>query len=132
MSSFWQSYIEMIQIFFDYLRSIRLGDWDLSQKPSGLMLPWFHVYDRQNYADTLLTVGQADINFLLLIPVFTLSLSKGNFSVRRSAGRFNKLPPDQVIEQRSKRVRRYYWIQYFRGNDPKMDHHKPCSSKIAW
>ena len=50
MSSFWQSYIEMIQIFFDYLRSIRLGDWDLSQKPPGLMLPWFHVYGRRNYA----------------------------------------------------------------------------------
>ena len=126
MSSFWQSYIEMIQIFFDYLRSIRLGDWDLSQKPSGLMLPWFHVYDRQNYARYFAYCWASRHQ----LPI--TSLSKGNFSVRRSAGRFNKLPPDQVIEQRSKRVRRYYWIQYFRGNDPKMDHHKPCSSKIAW
>ena len=50
--------------------------------------------------DTLLTVGQADIISLLLIPVFTLSLSKGNFSVRRSAGRFNKLPPDQGRDQK--------------------------------
>ena len=39
MSSFWQSYIEMIQMLFDYLRSIRLGDWDLHQKASELMLP---------------------------------------------------------------------------------------------
>ena len=50
MPLFWQGYFEMIQILFDYIRSIRLGDWDLHKKASELMLPWFHVYDRQNYA----------------------------------------------------------------------------------
>ena len=99
MSSFWQSYIEMIQILFDYLRSIRLGDWDLHQKASELMLPWFHAYDRQNYARHFAYCWASRQQLPNTHPRLYTEFKQGNFSVRRSVGHFNKVPPDQVIEQ---------------------------------
>ena len=98
MSSFWQSYIEVIQILFDYLRSIWLGDSDLHQKVSELMLPWFHAYDGQNYARHFAYCWASRQQLPNTHPRLYTEFQQGKFSVGRSAGRFNKVP-DQVIEQ---------------------------------
>ena len=74
MSSFWQSYIEIIRILLDYLQSIGLGDWDLYQKASEY---GFMRTSGKTMPNILVTVGQADSNSQTLIPIFIMSLSKG-------------------------------------------------------
>ena len=57
---FWFSFIEMINILFAFLRSVKLGIWDLHMKATHKMLPWFFAYDRPNYS-RFLTLYWADM-----------------------------------------------------------------------
>ena len=97
--SFWNSYLDMVQTLLDYQRSLRTGDWNLHLRATEKMLPWFHAYDHFNYArhftyywctqqnlgDTHTGLHQAYLN--------------QHFSAKKTVGRFNRLPADQVIEQ---------------------------------
>ena len=74
---FGKATLKLFKSFLTTLWSIRLGDWDLDQKVSELMLPCFMCTAGKTMPNTLLTVGQADSNSQTLIPIFTLSLSKG-------------------------------------------------------
>ena len=49
MAAFWSSFISMVQVLLDHIKSIRMGDWDLHLQAAERMLPWFHVYDRTTY-----------------------------------------------------------------------------------
>ena len=50
MAKFWESFLNMVQILLDYIKSTRNGNWDLHLSSMERMLPWFHAYDRVNYA----------------------------------------------------------------------------------
>ena len=50
MAKFWESFLNMVQILLDYIKSTRNGNWDLYISSMERMLPWFHAYDRVNYA----------------------------------------------------------------------------------
>ena len=74
MSSFWESYIEMIQMTsYDQL-GLEIGTY--IRRLLNLCYPSFMRTTGKTMPDNLLTVGQADSNSKTLIPVFTLSLSK--------------------------------------------------------
>ena len=96
---FWQSYLDMVQILLDFVKSIRLPDWNLHLQSTERMLIWIHAYDRINYARyfSYYWCGQQKIQHKL--PVIYQQFQQGNFSTRRTKGKFNMLPPDQVIEQ---------------------------------
>ena len=47
---FWQSFLEMVQILLDFIKSIQIGDWSLHLTSMRRTLPWLHAYDRINYA----------------------------------------------------------------------------------
>ena len=99
MAAFWQSFLDMVQILLDFIRAVRTGDWDLHLQACQQMLVWMHAYDRINYSRhfTYYWAGQQNIseNF----PSMYQEFKNGNFSTKRSPGKFNMLPPDQVIEQ---------------------------------
>ena len=59
------------------------------------------MYDRQNYARQFAYCWASRQQLKNTHPRLYTEFKQGNFSVRRSAGHFNKLPPDQVIEQTS-------------------------------
>ena len=40
----------MVHILLDYIKSTRNGNWDLHLSSMERMFPWFHAYDRVNYA----------------------------------------------------------------------------------
>ena len=40
----------MMEILFAFIRSLRIGDWELHLASTKNMLPCFFAYDRQNYA----------------------------------------------------------------------------------
>ena len=63
------------------------------------MLPWFHAYNRQNYARHFGYCSASRQQLPNTHPCPYTEFKQGNFSVQRSAGRFNKVPSDQVIEQ---------------------------------
>ena len=39
------SFLQMVQILFDFIRSINLGDWNLHMQATEKMLPWMFAYD---------------------------------------------------------------------------------------
>ena len=49
MSFLWNSFIEMVQILLDFIKSKRTGDWPLHMQASERMVKWFFAYDRPNY-----------------------------------------------------------------------------------
>ena len=48
MTSFCNSYLEMVQTLCDFSKAIKIGDWDLHLHSSKKMLAWLHAYDQFN------------------------------------------------------------------------------------
>ena len=61
--SFWDDYIEMVQLLLQFIRAERTGDWALHLSTAGLMSNLFAM-DRPSYSDRWLPVYLADINGL--------------------------------------------------------------------
>ncbi len=78
----WASFLQMVQILFDFMCSIKLGNWKL------------HM---QSTEDTyyMVTMQKLPESHAFIHKQF----EAGNFSVRRQPGKFNKIPSDQAIEQ---------------------------------
>ena len=99
MAMFWQSYLNMVQILLDFVKSIRLPDWNLYLQSTERMLIWIHAYDKINYARHFSYYWYSQQKIQNKFPVIYQQFQQGNFSTRRTKGKFNMLPPDQVIEQ---------------------------------
>ena len=99
MAVFWQSFLDMTETLLDYVKSFRTGHWELHLQAMEGMLKWFHAYDNTNYVRHFTYCWATQQKLAQKRPGIYLEFCKGNFSVRRSQGKFNKLPPDQVIEQ---------------------------------
>ena len=99
MACYWQSFIHMVQILLDFIKSIRIGDWSLHLSSMRRMLPWFHAYDRTNYARHFSYCWAAQSQLESTHPSIYQKFQNGEFSTNRTPGNFNLLPPDQVIEQ---------------------------------
>ena len=50
MAQFWLSYVDMVQLLLNYIRSLRLADWKLYLSCIRRMLPWVFGYDRTHYS----------------------------------------------------------------------------------
>ena len=89
----------MVQILLDYIKPTRNGNRNLHLSSTERMLPWFHAYDRVNYARHFTYCWAALNNLAETNPKMYAEFQEGNFAVKRTYGSFNMLPPDQVIEQ---------------------------------
>jgi hypothetical protein len=95
----WNSYIEMVQLFLQFIRSTRQGDWHLHVACIREMIPWMFAYDRLNYAKYL-PVYLADMLSLdSEHPEAYKHFLLGEFAVQRSTNAFAQVPRDQAIEQ---------------------------------
>ena len=96
-AQFWQSFLDMSQVLLDYIKSLRIGDWQLHLCSMGKMLSWFHAYDRINYArhftHCFASFQKLDETHPSILDQFQIR----NFAIKRTNGSFNMLPPDQVI-----------------------------------
>ena len=99
MAVFWNSYLSMVQTLRDFAKSIKNGDWDLHMYASEKMLHWFHSYDHYNYARHFSYYWASQQVLAEQHPDIFQQFKDGGFSIRRSNGKFNKVSPDQVIEQ---------------------------------
>ncbi len=50
VAALWQSFLQMMNILFAFIRSIRTVDWQLHMDSTQRMLPWMFAYDRPNYS----------------------------------------------------------------------------------
>lgn len=99
MAAFWNSYLMMVQILCDFCKAIKIGDWDLHLHSSEKMMGWFHAYDHFNYARHFSYYWASQQALQDSHPQIYHRFKEGDFSVRRSIGKFNKISPDQAIEQ---------------------------------
>jgi len=99
MAVFWNSYLNMVQTLRDFPKSIKLGDWDLHLHSSEKMLHWYHAYDHYNYARHFSYYWASQQSLSVTHPALYNWFKDGGFSTWRSIGKFNKVAPDQVIEQ---------------------------------
>ena len=99
MAVFWQSLLDMTETLLEYIKSFCTGHWELHLQPMEGMLKWFHAYDNTNYVRHFTYCWATQQKLVQKHPEIYLEFWKGNFSVRRSQGKFNKLPLDQVIKQ---------------------------------
>ena len=96
---FWQSFLDMSQVLLDYIKSFRIGDWQLHLCSMEKMLSWFHVDDQINYARHFTHCFASFQKLDETHPSILDQFQRGNFAIKRTNGSFNMLPPDQVIEQ---------------------------------
>ena len=99
MAVFWNSYLDMVQILRDFAKSIKNGDWDLHMFASEKMLHWYHSYDHYNYARHFSYYWASQQALAGKHSSIFTRFKEGDFSIRRSKGKFNKVSPDKVIEQ---------------------------------
>ena len=99
MARFWQSYLVMVQSLLDFVKSTRLPPWNLHLQSTKRMLVWIHAYDRINYSKHFTYYWASQQKLATKHPSILQEFQEGNVAVRRISTKFNRLPPDQVIEQ---------------------------------
>ena len=77
------------------MKSIELGDWHFYINSVGNMLPWTH----HNYAQHFTYYWATQQYLPNTYPNIYSEFLNGGFSIKRSEGCFNKVPPDQFIER---------------------------------
>ena len=100
LSSFWMSYVDMVEIILGLLRSSREGDFLLHLASIRAMIPWRFSYDRLNYARYLPIYYAQMSNLCIDHPGVYAHFMQGFFSVQLGGiNPFRKIPVDQTIEE---------------------------------
>ena len=81
------------------IKSVKTGDWDLHMYASEKMLYWFHSYDNYSYARHFSYYWASQQTLGQNHPSIFQYFKESEFSIRRTARKFNKVSPDQAIEQ---------------------------------
>ena len=99
VSKLWVSYLDMVCLLLNFIRSSRIGDWKLHLRCIQKMLPWFFAYDRMNYS-RYLSLYLCEMQALPKThPEVHEQFLAGEFSVQRGENSFSQIPVDQTIEQ---------------------------------
>ena len=99
MAVFWNFYLEMVQALRDFVKSVKTGDRNLHMYASEKMFYWFHAYDNYNYSCHFSYYWASQQVLAKNHPSIFQHFRYGGFSIRRIAGKFNKVSPDQTIKQ---------------------------------
>ena len=100
LSTFWMSYIDVVQIMLGLLRSSREGDWSLHLSSIREMIPWCFAYDHLNYARYLSAYLSQMSHLKQEHPEVHEHLASGGFSVQIGGeNTFGRIPLDQTCEE---------------------------------
>ena len=100
LSTFWLSYLDMVEILLGLLRASREGHWILHIVSIRAMIPWYLAYERHNYARYLpyyyaqmteLPVEHPDVHAEFIQVGFSVQLGSRN--------PFGRFPVHQTIEE---------------------------------
>jgi len=96
---FWISYLHMVGLILQLVRSTREANWRLHMESLLELLPWFFAYDRTNYSRYLSVYLLDMLRLPATHPAAHEQLIAGDFAVQRSKGnKFGRIPQDQAIE----------------------------------
>ena len=100
LSSFWMSYVDMVELMLNMIRASREGNWPLHLASVRDMIPWCFAYDHLNYA-RYMPVYYGDMCSLAQThPEAYEFLINGGFSVQIGAENpFGRIPVDQTVEE---------------------------------
>ena len=105
-AQFWQSFLFMSQVLLNYIKSFRIGDWQLHLCSMEKMLPCFHAYDGISYArhftHCFASFQKLDETHSSILGQF----QRGNFAIKRTNESFNMLPRTNSSRKRSTRSRK--------------------------
>ena len=100
--SFWRQYMKMVGILLRFTRAVREGNWLLYLSSFAEMLPWFALYDRNNYTRWG-CVFLADMRQLKeTAPEVYDGFINGDFVAKEADTKFNQIPDDQALEHVNK------------------------------
>ena len=99
VSLLWLSYVDMVFLLLNFVRSSRTGDWLLHLSCMRQMLPWFFAYDRINYSRYLSLYWSEMKALPTSHPTVHEKFIEGEFCVQRSEMQFSQVPVDLTIEQ---------------------------------
>ena len=100
LSTFWLSYMDMVEILLGLIRASREGDWMLHLASLRAMIPWCFAYDRLNYARYLPYNYAQMYQLPTTNPDVHAEFMQGGFSVQLGSNNpFGRIPVDQTIEE---------------------------------
>ena len=100
LSSFWMSFLDIVEILLNLLRASREGDWELHLTAIRKMIPCCFAHDNLNYARHLLAYVSEMSHLEEEHPEAFKYLKSGGFSVQIGEGNpFGKIPVDQACEE---------------------------------
>lgn len=97
--SFWDSYIEMVELLFTFIKAEREGNWSLNPATTKEMTPHFFSMDRVNCSKWL-PIYLADMDHLhITAPEVHEKCCKGSHAVNRSTNPFSQAWTDMALAQ---------------------------------
>ncbi|KAG1659185.1 hypothetical protein GQR58_022660 [Nymphon striatum] len=100
LSSFWVSYIDMVQLMLDLIRSSREANCNLHLESVQDMLHWCFAYDKLNYARHMSIYYAQMCRLPITHPEIHHFLESGGFAVQLgSQNPFGRIPVDQTVEE---------------------------------
>ena len=100
LSTYWLSYMDMVECLFGLLRASREGNWELHLISINAMIPWCFAYDNINYARYLSAYLADMVNLPTDHPEVHQYMQTGGFSVQLGQKNpFGKIPVDQALEE---------------------------------
>ena len=100
LSQFWMSYIDLVSLLLNFIRSSREGCWTLHLSSVREMIPWCFAYNRSNYSRYLPWYYHEMACLPQTHPELHAYLENGGFSCQIGpVTTFERIPIDQTIEE---------------------------------
>ncbi|XP_049307362.1 uncharacterized protein LOC125777151 [Bactrocera dorsalis] len=98
-AQFYAMYIDFINLYHLFIRSIRIGDLDLYIYVLGKIVNLFFYFNQQNYSRWLVFYLNQLQHISDTHPGLREEIAKGSFGIRRTQKPFSRIPVDLTLEQ---------------------------------
>ena len=98
-AQFWFAYVEMVQLYHQFTRSIRIGDLDLYIHSLHNISSLFFTFNHHNYAQWLVVCHNNFLNMQKTHPQVYEDFRKGCFAIKRTSKQFPCVSVDLTLEQ---------------------------------
>ena len=99
IAQFWFAYVEMVQLYHQFIRSIRMGDLDLYIHSLYNISSLFFTFNHHNYARWLLVYRNNLLNLQNTYPQVYKDFRSDCFVPKRTSKQFSCVPVDLTLEQ---------------------------------
>ena len=98
-AQFWFAYVEMVQLYHQFTRSIRMGDLHLYIHSLHNISSLFFTFNHHNYAQWLVVCHNNFLNMQKTHPQVYEDFRKGCFAIKRTSKQFPRVSVDLTLEQ---------------------------------